>query len=239
MKLLTEIIDVIFPRKCISCGEIINTDKSFCPECAKQIKYINPQKRCIRCGLEKSQCMCSGNVYRFEGVVSVFEHNGAPRQAILNFKGAGKIDYSDFFVSEMVKAFKSELSHIKFDALFAVPPEPGFRKNRKFDHTDILARRFSKITGIPYITGVLKAHRVTKSQHKSNREERKKNALKKYYFKKKIQASVVLLLDDVKTTGSSLDACARQLLFAGADRVFCITALATVRKNDKTTVEKR
>lgn len=238
MKLSAEIIRTFFPKKCLSCGEITDNEQLFCDICAKEIRYINPKKRCMKCGLEKSQCKCSSNVYRFEGIVSVFEHNGAPRRAILNFKALGKIYHGDFFVDKMIEAYENELSHIKFDGVCAVPSPRISRSKRKIDHTDILARRFCKLTSLPYLTGVLGARNLCKSQHKSDFEQRKLNVRDKYYYKRKINASTVLLIDDIKTTGSSLDACARQLLFAGADRVFCLTALAAVRNSDKTTVEK-
>ncbi len=239
MKLSTEIIRAFFPSKCLSCGEITENEQPFCEICKMGIRYINPKKRCIKCGLEKSQCKCSSNVYRFEGVVSVFEYNGAARRAILNFKGMGKVFHGDYFVNEMIKAYKNELSDIKFDGVCAVPSSFISRSKRKIDHTDILAKRFCKLTRMRYLKGVLGARNFKKSQHKSGFEERKHNVRDKYFYKKKINASTVLLIDDVKTTGSTLDACAKQLLLAGADRVYCLTALAAVRKQGKTTVEKR
>lgn len=238
MKLFAEIIEFLFPNKCLSCGEIIDNNRLFCDLCQKEIRYINPKKRCLKCGLEKSQCKCSSNVYRFEGIVSVFEYNGAPKRAILNFKVSGKVYHSDFFVDKMVEAFNNELSHIEFDGVCAVPA-PLFKfKNRKINHTKILAKRFCEQTSLPYFKGVLGAKSFVRSQHNSDFEERKQNVKDKYYFKKKINAKNILLIDDIKTSGSSLDACAKQLLLAGADRVYCLTALAAVRNHNKTDLEK-
>lgn len=59
---------------------------------------------------------------------------------------------------------------------------------------------------------------------------RLKNVKNKYYAQNKISGGNVLLFDDIATTGATLDECAKQLLIAGADRVYCISVLQSVHK---------
>ena len=67
-----------------------------------------------------------------------------------------------------------------------------------------------------------------KQQHKLSIKNRLTNVNGKFYFNYRIDGATVLLVDDIRTTGATLDECAKMLLYAGADKVYCVTALATV-----------
>ena len=238
MKTLIRILDFLkkflisglYPNICISCGEIIGENDFLCKNCREAIEIINPKKRCGRCGLEKKNCLCSTRVYRFEGIISLYENVGIAQRAYYKYKLFHKRHYETFFINELSKAIKTEYSHIDFDGICYVPSSKRSIMGRGFDHAKELCEGVSEITGIKMLDGLLFCKEFRRPQHKSSFEERLSNVKGKYGFRRKIRANNVLLLDDIRTSGATLDECSRQLLKAGADRVYCITVLARKSK---------
>ena len=137
----------------------------------------------------------------------------------------------------MAKTVRSQLHSSEFDVICYVPSTLRSYLERGFNQSFLLAERLSELLSIPFLKGALKCRWSFKFQHKLDREKRIKLTRKKYYFSKStvgyLKNKRVLLVDDIKTTGATLDECSRQLLFAGARSVFCLTALVTDLKKDK------
>lgn len=227
------VFSALYPNVCISCGEIIGEDKFLCKRCQSSIEIINPKKRCLKCGFEKKDCLCSSRVYRFEGIVSLYENAGIAQRAYYKYKLFHKRHYGQYFINELSKAVKSEFSHIGFDGICYVPTSKRSILGRGFDHAKELCEGVSDITAIKMLDDLLFCRDFRRPQHKSNFDERIHNVKGKYGYKRKIKAKNILLLDDIRTSGATLDECARQLLKAGADRVYCITVLSQKRRRLK------
>lgn len=223
-----EILSAVFPYKCLSCGDIIE-DRGFCKACMKELKRIDFKKRCKKCGREKDCCICGYRVFRFESLVSLYENCGAAKNAYYNYKFGGKVHYAVFFAEQLAEAVEHEYLGIDFEFLTYVPSSKFSKFKRGFDHSREIALRLSKFTGIP-LREILVCKPFRRSQHRSNAEMRLKNVKNKYYAQDKISGGNVLLFDDIATTGATLDECAKQLLIAGADRVYCISVLQSVHK---------
>ena len=106
---------------------------------------------------------------------------------------------------------------------------------RGFNQSEVLAKNISKILKIPICNDALIAARKTKIQHTLTKDERFKNVRGKFIANKKhdLTGKTVLLVDDIKTTGATLDECAKQLLSLGADEVYCVTGLMTPKNKKK------
>lgn len=232
MKILNRIFeitaDVFYPNKCISCSEIISSGKHLCDFCCKNIERINTDKLCLTCGLEKEFCSCRKHVYHFNAAVSPFKYEGIAKGAMQNYKFGQKRHYSVFFANEMVSVIQKVFPEIKFDIVCYVPMDFFGIMKRGYDQSELLARGISKIMGIPLRKDVLRCRNFYPHQHTSSYTERFKNIKDKYYTDCRIKAENVLLIDDIKTTGATLDECARLLMFAGADKVYCATALTSI-----------
>ena len=226
-------LSVVYPKKCIFCGEIIEETEDVCTVCHRELERIDPLKRCIKCGLVKKYCQCSSRVFRFEGLVSVFEYTGLAKKGYFKYKFSGREQYAGYFAKCMALAVKNEYGDIKFDFLCGVPTSLRSKTKRGYGHTEILCEHISYLTGIPYADKIIFCKNFKKPQHSHGFGERFENIKGKYYTKDKtnIKGATVLLVDDIKTTGASLDECARVLLWAGADKVYCVTLLETVFKN--------
>ncbi len=227
-KFLKQLISAIYPNKCICCGELISEDISLCDSCNEKIERINPDDICLDCGLEKSDCTCKYNIFRFNGLVTAFKNTGLAQKAYYSYKFGKKQHYVGFFSDEMCHIIDKCYPSINFDIVCAVPP---FRKH-EYDHSGYIAEAISQKLGIPFYKDLLCCVKKSKKQHKSTIKERLKNVDEKFLANYRVDKKVVLLIDDIKTTGATIDECARTLLFAGADKVFCATVLGgTIDKN--------
>lgn len=233
MKVFNSIISAIYPNKCIGCGEIITEDEYLCKECAKAIERNSFDDFCVICGHEKKHCVCNLNVYRFERLISVFKNYGIAQKAYYTYKFNKKRHYVKFFAQEMTDALTLFYKDVQFDFVCSVPPNMDFFKNSHFDHSGFLRDAISEETKIPVYRDLLICRRHKKQQHKLSLKKRLTNVEGKFICYHRIDGATVLLVDDIRTTGATLDECAKILLYAGADRVYCVTALGTVMGTQK------
>lgn len=230
MKKIAEFIKIliatIYPNKCICCGELIEEDKYICKTCDNLLERNELTDICLNCGFEKSDCVCKYNVYRFNSLICVFKNDGHIKKAYYAYKFGKRMHYVDFFARELYCAIKKCYSDIKFDFICSVPKT----KKLSYDHSGYIAQELSKMLDIPYVSDVLYCAKRTKRQRRSNIKERIYNIDGKFSCNKNISNATVLLVDDIKTTGSTIDECTKTLLFGGAENVHCICVLGTVAK---------
>lgn len=221
------ILSALYPNKCICCSEIIDEGNLICDDCNRVIERNNPDNICTECGLETYSCVCQYNVYRFKKIVCVFKNTGLARKAYYSYKFGKKQHYVDFFAEEMYSAVNRFYADVKFDYVCSVPSANKF----SYDHSGYMANKISELINVPYAKDVLTCAKRTKRQHRSTIEERLKNIDNKYKFNYRVENADILLVDDIKTTGATVDECAKMLLYAGANSVYCVVALGTTNIN--------
>ncbi len=217
------LISAIYPNKCICCSSLISEEQHVCEKCNASLERNTFSNICLSCGFEKSECVCKYNVYRFNALVCVFKNIGLAKDAYYSYKFGKRQHYSNFFAQEMSNAVKECYKDIKFDFICSVP---SF-KRYGYDHSKYLAKGMSNILRIPYTNKLISCVKRTKKQHKSTIKERILNTNGKYKCNYRVDNACVLLVDDIKTTGATIDECAKMLLFAGADSVYCVTTLGS------------
>lgn len=235
------LLDAIYPKQCVCCNEIIDSDEELCDNCLRNIERVNDATRCLKCGLEKQECQCPIYVYHFEGVLAPFYNKGIAKTGMYALKFKRREQYAVFFAREMAKTVKSQLSDREFDAVCYIPSSNLSFLKRGFNQSYIIAKQIANFLEIPLIKDALKCNFTLNFQHRLGRIKRFEKVQKKYIFTKGVSKQItdkrILLVDDIKTTGATLDECSRQLLLSGAESVFCITALVTVL--DKTEKKKK
>lgn len=222
------IVSLFYPNKCPGCG-VINTENDgyLCDFCDKHIERIDQGKRCVYCGLEKPNCDCNKFIYYFDSCVSAFKNNGIAQQAFYSFKFSRKICYAPFFAGEMATAVEKAYKNIKFDMIVPVPTSIKSVSKYGFSPVKELSFELSDILDVPVNLKVLKCKQSKKPQHSGTLLQRVENVRGEFYSDCHLNGKKILLVDDIKTTGSTLSECARVIKFAGADCVCCVTALAT------------
>ncbi len=223
-------ISCLYPNKCAGCDEIIDEGKSLCDYCGTFINNLDFKNFCVRCGLEKDYCRCKYREYHFEGIVGLYKNEGIAKKVYYSYK-LGKRQYlAQFFAENAVKKVKTIFPNVKFDAVCAVPTALRSRLKHGFDHSATIAVKIADILNAEYMGSVLRSHHLKRLQHNSRFSERLENVRGKYYTVSTINSKCVLLFDDIYTTGATLDECAKELLFAGAEKVYCVAVLTTNKK---------
>ena len=231
-RLFSGILSAFFPKTCACCGEIVEEDEELCDYCREMIRRCDPLRRCIRCGMQKKECVCKSRLLFFDGCIAPFVNTDVAQNAIFRLKYHQKPFIADFFAREMAWCVKNEYRTQRFDVICYVPMVRARERRRGYNQSHLLAERIGKLLHIPVFHNLLICRRSSKPQHELNAREREKNVAGLYTCKTVLDGMTVLLVDDIKTTGATLNECAKQLTIAGAASVWCVTALCTDKKKE-------
>ena len=222
MKILKNILWLLFPRRCASCNRIIERGQRVCDDCRK--KLIENKKICIKCGSDKRYCSCKFNTDHFKGCIGPLAKNDESMQVIHHFKDDDNIAVADYISEEMLTVIKRYYGDISFDGVCAVPCHWTKKFYKGYNQSEILARRLAREMSISYLINLYKCKK-TQVQHKLKRQERFENVRDAYSCRPFSNCKNILLIDDIKSTGATLDECSRQIMFAGAENVYCAVAV--------------
>lgn len=224
------LIRMLYPRRCPLChGPLLFQQAFVHEECCRAVPLIR-EPRCKRCGkgLENEQreyCGdCASGRHFFTRGVAVYAYQGKIKQSVHQFKFHNKREYADFYVQQMCKALIPFLETWKPQALIPVPLHKSRKKRRGFNQAQLLAEGIGRAFGILVLTDLVVRTRATRPQKELNREKRKnnlKNAFKIPGYDVKLKR--VLVIDDIYTTGSTIDAIAELLLERGVEEIYFAT----------------
>lgn len=224
------LLSVLFPSRCVACGELIDDGEFLCEFCHEMIEVCPADKLCLKCGCEKKSCSCADRVYYFEKISAPFINTGIARSVVYSYKFQKKEQIAEFIAQRMALCFKQTMFDTHIDLVCSVPMNGFERFRRGFDHSGILAKRVAELLSLKTDMKLLKSHIKKHRQHKTDLKERFDNVRGIYYTESRLNGENILLIDDIKTTGATLSECAHVLLKAGAGSVYCLTALTTSRK---------
>jgi ComF family protein len=213
-------LDLLFPPRCIGCGE---WGSFLCPQCKESLPKLNPPY-CKICGIpirEGLLCpQCSKSSLAIDGIRSPFLYHGVVREAILALKRFKALAEP---LGELMTEYL--LSHpLPVDALLPVPLHPKRIRERGYNQSSLLAKEVGGRLGLPVMEDSLVRLRNTPSQVKLSREERHANVKGAFDCKgQELYGRHILLIDDVCTSGATLNACALALKGAGAASVWGLT----------------
>lgn len=223
-KTLDLFLDMFFPQRCLFCGKVcILPDRQLCKKCEEQIVLFE-EPICPKCGREKTRCSCrkEDTVY-YKEVRAAYHYETSIRAALIRWKFRGKLDATEIFIREMLETYENEIKDGLFDIVTFIPASKRTIKERGFNQTELLARIFSVYSGIECRDWITRSF-DGEVQHRLSRYERLGNALGAFEVTDpgEVYGKTVLLIDDIKTTGSILNECAKMLMIAGAEDVYCL-----------------
>lgn len=226
-RFLEKMSDIFYPRRCPVCQKILKDQKRMiCLQCETMLHPIG-HPRCFKCGkpVEKGEyCRdCQKRKHMFEQGRGIFVYDSSMRRSVTRYKYYGCREYGDFYAKAMYRYAKMELREWKPDLIVPVPVHRSKERMRGFNQAAYLAERISRYTGIPVDMGLVQKNIKTKSQKKLNALQRRKNLEKAFCVTGDVRGKDILVIDDVYTTGSTIDAMASCLKKKGAENVYFLT----------------
>lgn len=222
----------LFTQRCRYCGRVIDIRKEACQACEENIKEITGAI-CYKCGKEKKKCDCNGQLLFYEKLCAPYYYDGAIKSLIWRYKFRGKTDIANFLAEQMAKCVVIRYEGYDFDLITYVPGTKKDIKSRGYNQAEILAKKLSEIIDVPCEELLIKSFE-TAPQHTLPEMKRSGNLLGVFDVKANVDVEFkrILLCDDVKTTGVTLNECAKTLMIGGAAEVFCITAAVTEKETE-------
>lgn len=227
---LNLLTDALFPRRCPVCHDIVlPKGELICPGCVSRLHFIKAPF-CHKCGKEipgelEEYCYdCSKHHRSFEYGRALVSYTDVARDSMVKIKYKNKREYLDFYIEAIVLRYGKVITNMKADALVPIPVHPSRLRVRGFNQAGILAEGIGKKLGIPVRQDLLFRTRKTAPQKSLTPQERLKN-LERAFEAGEIPRDIrsVILVDDIYTTGSTMEACTRVLKKAGVKNVYFIT----------------
>ena len=198
-------LDLIFPPRCVGCGRV---DTLWCPTCQHDIEAIPAPP----------PDLLEGQI----PVAATAPHEGKLRSAIHSLK----YEHCPQLAMPLGERLGHRLSTLnwKYDILVPVPLHTDRLRERGYNQSQLLGEQIAALHGLPLVAEALVRTRATRPQVGLNREQRRENMREVFRADPHLVADrAVLLVDDVYTSGATLEACAQALLAAGAVRVAGLT----------------
>jgi ComF family protein len=235
----TTLVDTMLPPRCLSCGAMVDQAHALCASCWASQSFIAPPF-CSRCGVplsgrgETTDLVCGAcfaRPPRYERARSVFCYDDASRKIILGFKHADRTQAAPAFAAWMLRAGAELVAQA--DVIAPVPLHYFRLLRRRYNQAALLALGIGRRADKPVAVDLLKRQRATPSQAGLGARERRRNVARAMAVNPRraggLKGKRVLLIDDVLTTGATVDACVRALRGAGVGAVDVLTLARVVR----------
>ncbi|MBQ8209082.1 MAG: ComF family protein [Clostridia bacterium] len=224
----------IYPDRCCFCFTPIDYKTEICPSCRKTVKIISGI-RCMSCGMSKNDCDCKGKSNFYSGITAPYIYDGVVRDGIIRWKYRENIHALPFFAKETAKCIHESFSSVKFDAVTFIPQTAAEEKEKGINQSEILAQEVGKYLKIPTVKLIEKIFETSR-QHNLPMHMRSGNVFGAFGCPayESVKGKTILLIDDIKTSGNTLNECAKVLQLNDASEVYCaVIAIARSNKRKK------
>lgn len=229
-RLVEELLSLIYPRCCPVCHKIVTPKgEMICKSCRKRLRPIQ-EPRCKKCGKplakeEQEYCYdCAKGKHCYEEGIALYVYDDVMQKSIAYFKFRNRREYAKAYAEEVERYLGWKLLCWEADCLIPVPIHKQKLIQRGFNQAEVLAKAISRLIGIVVDAELLARVQKTLPQKELNDEERRKNLINAFQIQKKgVKYKRVILVDDIYTTGSTIDACARVLKASGIQKVYFLS----------------
>jgi len=230
---LKAVTNVLFPLLCLYCGNKIFKGH-LCLKCEEKINFLrSPACRCCAepgalniAGLCKK---CIDKAFSYQQAISVTAYKEPMISLIYLFKYKNCGWLTEFFTSLIIKHLsKIGFNPAEYSVVTAVPMHKYKLKLRGYNQAELLAKSLSNYFKIPFKNDIIRSINAKSSQTKLSQRERRKNVEKTFTVKENLQNKKIILVDDIFTTGATVQACCRELKKCQAGAVTVLTLAKTI-----------
>ena len=226
-----QVIAMVYPHRCPVCDGIPEYGERICPECEKKLAFITePVCKCCGKPLETEReeyCYdCGRHTHRYDSGKALLVYQGKIKDSLWRFKYQNRREYAWYYAAQTAARYGSWIRQRGIEVIVPIPLHKQRRRQRGYNQAELYARHIGRMLGIPVRAELLRRVRQTVPQKQLNDVQRKNNLKKAFKCAPDIvQFKKILIVDDIYTTGSTIDAAAETLKSAGVQQVFfaCIS----------------
>lgn len=235
------ILPALFPRHCPFCDQILPYGSYICDSCRALLPIVH-SPTCYHCGKPLSNprlelCYdCRIFPKSFDGGLSLFLYNSMMRQAIVSFKYHNKRYYADFFVYAICSIHLQKIKSWNLQAIFPIPVHEHKRKKRGYNQAELIAYQLASRLHLPCYSDYIIRTIDTLPQKQFSPQARLNNLNRAFSihpaYRNHKPPARVLLIDDIYTTGATMESCTRLLKQAGVEEVYIYSLCIGVSRDE-------
>lgn len=236
MRIYEGFLSVLFPARCALCDRALAMgERGLCPVCKGRRQRVAPS-HCLKCGRpmeeKREYCReCEGREREFAAGHSAFLYDTRMKKSIARFKYHGRREYAGYYAAELYRQWGGWIGELAPQALVPVPVHRKRLAKRGFNQAREVAVSLSALCGVPVADDWLFRIRDTKPMKELDKIERVSNLNQAFFIfpqKGELYKNVkcVIIIDDIYTTGSTIEACAQALKREGVETV-CFLCVCT------------
>ena len=234
MPIAVKVKDLIFPPRCPGCDKVLSyEEKGFCKKCMPKVRRIQAPV-CSICGKsvepardgEAALCSdCQKRKHYFDGGRAIYEYSGPMKTAMYRFKYSNRRCYVDTFSADVQELLGAWIKKINPQVIVPVPMYAKKKRLRGYNQAEVLGKSISEKLNIPFDNSIVKRVADTTPMKELSRENRRENLKNAFILSRSdVKFRCVLIVDDIYTTGATVDAVARALREAGVSCVYALYA---------------
>lgn len=222
------ILDFLYPARCPVCDGVLLQEEEVCEECLPKLRYVT-EPRCCKCGKplqieEEEYCHdCMDGRHIYDSGLALYEYESI-KDSLYRFKYKGRCEYAGFYGREMAERLGDRIRKWHPDVLLPVPMYKRKERMRGYNQAGLLAEAVGAALHIPVSKDLMLRQRQTvpmKELDPVRRQINLKNAFNIGQYDVKLNC--IIIVDDIYTTGSTMDEMAKVLKTAGVSRVHFLT----------------
>lgn len=230
--------DMLYPKRCPICDGVINMGESgICDKCHDKIKVIK-EPVCKKCGRPVDDgaeyCLnCEKTTTSYVSGRCILIYDKYLRHSISLYKYHGRVEFAETYAIITVREAGEWIRNVGAQAFVPVPLHPERMYKRGYNQAEVLAQEISGLTGVPTVNDLLIRVKKTQRQKELDVKQRKNNLSNAFkindkYIELNEKKECVIIVDDIYTTGSTVEACATVLKAWGVNKIFFLCLCAGV-----------
>ena len=225
-------MDIVYPGRCPVCDNVLNFGcrDYICHECADKIKFVE-EPYCKKCGKpimdeNAEYCVdCQKKTFTYIYGRALFVYDRHMRRSIARFKYSGRREYARFYAKKLYERYNDWIQVIRPDAYIPIPVHRKRYNKRGYNQAEEIGDCLSELTDIPCMKNIVMRTKNTLPQKELSQIERKSNIEGAFFIKQASEEmcqklECVIIIDDIYTTGSTIEECAKVLKNCGVNKIY-------------------